>query len=129
MDTIVPTLIAILGGLITLLGFAGVLTPSIYKNGLSFWNTPRRLIGALAIRFVFGVLFILAAPYCRPETQMAVRLLGMLAVAIAVVMLLLGTDRIQALIHWFLINQSPRSMRLWGLLVILFGGFLIYAGT
>jgi arylsulfatase A-like enzyme len=118
-------IVALLGALLTLLGVFGLISPRGLMLYLSSWQSERRIHLALAIRLVFGVVLIMAAPSCRFSE--AVRILGIIAIVAAVVGVFMGTERMRALIEWWK-NQSPAFIRVWLVFVVAFGVFLVYAG-
>jgi hypothetical protein len=119
-------IVSLLGALLTLLGVFGFFSPQGFMLYVSSWQSERRLHLAIAIRLVFGVVLIMAAPSCRFSE--AVRILGIIAVVAAVVGVFMGTDRLRALIEWWS-RKSPAFIRVWMLAVIAFGAFLVYAGS
>ncbi len=119
-------IVSLLGALLTLLGVFGFFSPQGFMLYVSSWQSERRIRLALAIRLVFGVVLIMAAPSCRFSE--AVRILGIIAVVAAVIGAFVGTDRLRALIEWWN-RRSPAFIRVWMLAVIAFGAFLVYAGS
>jgi hypothetical protein len=122
------TVVAVIGVLATLSGLVGVISPDTMKKlGVRF-RSPVGIYSAIGIRLIVGALLIWAGPACRPETPWVgwtVRGIGALAVTAAIVLLLLGRARFEALADWSL-NQ-PTFLRGTSLLALLIGLFLIYA--
>ena len=59
------TLVAVFGGLMTLVGATGVVSPAKLMRGVtSLWQTGRGMHVAVGIRLVMGVVLIAAAPSC-----------------------------------------------------------------
>ena len=119
-------LVAVLGALIAAIGATGVVSPaSLLRFVKSVWRQPMGLYLAVGIRLVLGVILILAAPSCRfPE---AVRIIGVVSIVAAVLIPFIGFERISSLIRWGE-SRSLTALRVWCLVAIAFGVFLVYAG-
>ena len=93
---------------------------------IGFWLHGTRLYGAAAVRLVFGTLLIVAAP----ETRMpaVVQALGVLTIATAVAVPLVGLARLHAFVRWTL-ERPPLVLRLGSLVGAALGAFLIYVAT
>lgn len=124
-------LVLLAGVVITLGGVVVLISPSTPMHvARKFFLEPGREYLALAIRFAFGVLFVVAGPYCRPEEPWVgwiVRLIGVLTILAVAVLLAIGRRRLRALIEWAL-NLPPSIFRLFAPVALVLGGFLIYAG-
>ena len=119
-------IVALFGILMVGLGAFGLINPSRFISFVSSWRSPSRLYLAIGVRLVFGTVLILAAPSCRfPEV---IRILGIVALAAAVVGVLLGTKRLAALIDWWA-GRSPGFIRVWTVVAAVFGVFLVYAAA
>ncbi len=121
------TLVAIFGGLMTLLGAMGVVKPATLMHGVtSLWRSGRGIHVAVGVRLIMGVVLIAAAPSCRfPE---AVRILGIIALVAAVLIPIFGSKRLGAIIDWWA-SSPPGWVRVSGLAAAAFGAFLIYAAV
>ena len=119
-------LVAIFGVLIAALGAAGVVSPRVLIGLVdSVWRGPRGIYGVATVRLVLGVVLVVAAPDCRfPEI---VRILGILSLVSAVVLPLLGRERLRTMIDWW-ISRPGGFIRAWSLVAVAFGVFLGYAG-
>ncbi len=109
---------------------------------LSLWGmyTPKRLLGmvrgvmdrttgmyaAVVARLVLGLALILAAEASRFPHVFTV--VGWIAIAAALGLMLLGQERLRRFIAWF-DRFSPTLIRLWLLLGIVFGGVLVYGAS
>ncbi len=81
---------------------------------------------AVVIRLVMGAALIVAAPVSR--FPVVFEILGWIAIAAAVAIIFIGRERIAAIAAWFV--RCPASLiRLWLLVGVAFGGFLIYGIT
>jgi hypothetical protein len=78
---------------------------------------------AVAVRLLLGSALIIAAPASR--FPLIFQILGWVAIAAAVVLALMGRDRLRRFVSWFE-RISPLMMRVWLVFGLAFGGFLIY---
>jgi hypothetical protein len=104
----------------------------------SLWGmiAPRALIGAVrrmaantaglglavGIRIVLGAALITAAQVSRFPTSFTV--LGWIAIAAAIGLLIIGRGRMSRLVGW-VSRWSPTAIRVWLVLGLLFGAFLV----
>lgn len=79
---------------------------------------------AVVIRVVLGIALIAYAPSSR--FPMIFEIVGWISLIAAVVAVLLGRDRLQKFVDWWLERFAPRVIRLWLLIALAFGGFLVY---
>lgn len=124
-------IVAIIGGIVLLLGMVGVVSPATMKSIGNYFRTPGSLYVAVSIRVVIGALLIVAGPHCRPDTPwvgLTVRIIGGLVVVAAVTLLFLGSGRFLAMLDWGL-SRPPMALRLWAVVAVAMGGFFLYAGT
>ncbi len=120
-------LVALIGALIALLGATGLVRPSTLLGMLdSVWRTRRGLYGVVAVRLCFGVILVVAAPECRYPT--AVRVLGVISIVAAMLVPVLGLERVRALVDWWA-ARPPLLIRSWACAAIALGGFLIHAAV
>jgi len=93
----------------------------------AFTKLPPNLRFSLAfgIRLLLGVIFLLGAAQTALPTF--VTIMGILALLAAVVVLLMGRARIDAMIQWWL-RQSPAFMGAWALIGLILGALVLYAG-
>jgi hypothetical protein len=122
------TVVAVVGVLAMLSGLIGVISPDTMKRlGVRF-RSPAGIYSAIGIRLIVGGLLIWAGAACRPETPWVgwtVRGIGVLAVTVALVLLLVGRARFEALADWSL--NRPAILRFTSLVALLVGLFLTYA--
>jgi hypothetical protein len=120
--------VAVIGVLAILSGLIGVLSPDTMKQlGVRF-RSPAGIYAAIGARLIAGSLLIWAGPACRPDKPWVgwtVRGIGVLAVAVAIVLLLLGRARFEAFADWCL--NRPAFLRGSSLVALVVGLFLIYA--
>jgi hypothetical protein len=121
-------LVTLFGLIIAAVGVVGMVRPAQLVAGMLNWPAAVLLAVAVAVRLVLGIVFILAAPSCRlPRVMYA---LGIVALFAALVVLLLGPDRVQSLVQWWS-GQPSQVVRATYAGTVLFGAFLVYssAGT
>ena len=81
---------------------------------------------AVIARLLLGAALIISAPDSR--FPLTFEILGWIAIAAAVIVLLLGRERLRNFLGWFE-RFSRTAIRLWLLFGVAFGAFLIYAIT
>ena len=81
-------------------------------------------VSAIVVRFVFGVLFIVAAR--EAKYPIVIKFFGYLFIIAAIIFIFMGQESFQAFIASLFPNVKPFAP-ISGLLSIAFGGFLIYA--
>ena len=119
-------IVTVLGVLIAVIGLMGVVIPRILIALVQhYWRGPARFRFAVSIRLVLGVVFLAVAPDCR--APIVIRAIGVVSVAAALSMIVLGTARLDRFIEWWLGRPRP-YVRLWASGAIAFGALLIYAG-
>lgn len=117
--------IVLLGILLGLLGAIGLFSPdSLIRVVTRFWMHPRGLFLAMVLRLIFGIIMITAAPQTR--APLTIEIIGVLSIAGAVALPLIGFQRMQRLIGWWT-SRSASTLRCWALIALFFGLFLIYA--
>lgn len=117
--------VILLGLIVVLLGFLGMLKPTLLI-GLtrSFWSSSKSLYYAIGIRLTLGIILILVGPNSRFPS--VIQLIGVIAIVGAIAIPLIGAERIQSIISWWL-RQPTWFIRMWSVVVIIFGGFLIFS--
>ena len=79
---------------------------------------------AMIVRLLLGITLLVAAPTAKFPS--ALMIIGWIAIAAAIVVVLLGRQRLRQLVQWFLDRFSPPIIRTWLLFAIAFGCFLVY---
>lgn len=126
MIATVPMLVSLAGLAVAGIGLFGVAAPTSLQRLLADWRVVTRLPVTLAIRILFGSLFVIAAPDCR--LPMVVRLIGFLEFGGAATLLGLGAGRLERFVEWWL--RRPSSfVRYWCLGGFALGIVLMYAGA
>ena len=111
----VATLLIAISGL-------GVLAPERLVAIVSAWPPDTRLYVAVGARLVLGVIFLLGASACRfPAVIYGV---GVLALAAALLLVLLGQPRIDVLVRWWC-ELPALAIRAWCVLAVLVGGLIL----
>ncbi len=118
-------IIIFIGVLICLVGVALLFDPEILFGFMEYEleNSTLYLVAIIA-RLVFGVLFIVSANQSRYPT--IIKVLGAIAIIAALIFILMGRENFYAFISNIIIDFKPYG-RMAGVIVIAFGGFLIYA--
>jgi hypothetical protein len=119
-------LVTLFGLIIAAVGVVGMVRPAQLVAGMLNWPAAVLLAVAVAVRLVLGIVFVLAAPSCRLPRVMYV--LGIVALFAALVVLLLGPDRVQSLVQWWA-GQPSLVVRAMYAGTVLFGAFLVYSSV
>ena len=119
-------IVSLTGIAVGAIGLLGVIAPSQLTHLLARWRVLTRLPVTVTLRMGLGALFLFAAPYCRLSD--VVRIIGVLELAAAVVLLGLGSGRLQRFVTWWL-ERPPSFVRYWCSGALAFGILLVYAGA
>ena len=112
------------GVVIAVIGIIFLINAKVLRQYMSFWKQEKRLrIGGI-IAFIFGIIFLIAAPQCRLAGLITV--LGIWSIIKAALLFTLGQKRIYAYLDWWL-NKPISVTRLLGLIALAFGVLLIYS--
>jgi len=118
-------LVALLVGLfIVAIGMFGVAAPHGLLTAVRFVLTPLGLYLVAALRVVFGVDLVLAAPSSR--VPKVLRLLGFIMLVAGLTTPFFGVDRARAMLDWWA-ARGPAFMRLWAGFAVAFGALVVYA--
>jgi len=79
---------------------------------------------AVIVRLMLGVALIVAAP--ESLYPMAFLIVGWIAIVAAAAVAFIGRERLRRITDWFLERFTPPIIRLWLLIAMAFGGFLVY---
>lgn len=116
--------VAAIATLILAIGALGVVVPGQVVAVLSSWSPDTLVAVGIATRLAIGVIFLLAASRCRIPA--VITGIGILALAGAVLLVLLGEPRVDALVQWW--TQLPTlAIRAWCALSALVGALVLYA--
>jgi multisubunit Na+/H+ antiporter MnhG subunit len=109
-----------------LIGMLGLLAPDRFRNQFKRMTSQTRFLAAIIVRLIVGALFWLAADELRLTAVM--RIIAALSIFAAVAILIMGRERLDSLIDWWL-SRPDGLLRLSALFAATFGGFLIYVAT
>ena len=116
-----------IGAIISLVCLTGVMLPAqLLRAVRAAWQYRAALFVAVMVRFLVGVLLVMAAPHSR--FPLAFEILGWLAIAAALLIPVIGRERIGRLLDWWS-RRSHSGIRLWSLAGLAFGCFLVYGAT
>jgi hypothetical protein len=102
----------------------GVAAPEQLVAVVASWPPDTRLAAAVGTRLVLGVVFLLGASSCRFPAVISG--IGILALAAALLLVLLGEPRLDTLIAWW--SQLPTlAIRAWCALGVLMGALILYS--
>ena len=79
---------------------------------------------AVIVRLVMGSALIIVAP--ASQFPVVFQALGVIAIVAAIVLALMGRERMRRFLAWFSARFSAPIIRLWLLFGVTFGGFLVY---
>jgi multisubunit Na+/H+ antiporter MnhG subunit len=123
---IMTVIVAVLGALIALLGLVGLVQPERFRSIFTAMDSQTRFIIAIALRLAMGgVLWWLADELRHPHVM---RVLAAIAIFAAVMLLIMGRERLDRLIGWWL-SRSDGLLRVSALFAAAFGVFLVYVAT
>ncbi len=118
--------VSIFGVLITLIGLIGIVVPRYFIEVIGNWKSESRFIAAVGIRMVMGVICLLAAPASR--MPVVVQVIGIIAIVAAASALLVGRERLDRLIDWWL-ERPPIIVRMSAAFAAGFGILMVFAGA
>lgn len=120
--------VAIFGGLITLLGIMALSSPTILDGFAKYFKKPGAIYLAALTRLVMGLVMINAAPHCRDTyySQPIIFWFGVVLLISSVAILLIGSIRLARLVNWCM-SWPPSLKRIWGLVAALLGAYLYFA--
>jgi len=116
-------IIAAFGALICLAGLVILMAPDRFRAVMNNWTGQPRFLFAVIVRIVFGA--ILLAEAANLKFPLAMKIIGGISVVAAVVLLLIGQERMDRIIDWFM-SLSDEIFRLVSIIPIAFGAFIIY---
>jgi len=119
----VKMLIVLFGVLICLAGLAILIFPVQFRNVLNKWTGQPRFLFAVIIRVLFGALLLSEA--ANLKFPLAMKIIGAISILAAVVLLLIGQERMDRFIDWWM-RMSDNVLRFWSIFAFAFGAFLIY---
>ena len=120
-------LLVFFAALISLIGLATVVFPTTWLMLAKRVrvSTHLRLL-AFAVRVLLGVMLILVADSTGYPAPL--KTIGVLLIVAGVLALVLGNERVQAIMDWIVI-KGPSAVRAGGAIAFVFGVFIVYALT
>lgn len=119
------TVLVVCAGFTALVGLVALAAPSRITGGaIQFFSTRGGLLFGAGFRIVFGIALWFSAP--SSSAPLAFRILGVVLVASGLSMPLIGPERLARLMRWF-VGLGPAVMRIWGVVAVAFGVWLITA--
>jgi len=117
--------VLVIGVTVIVLAGWGIFTPEKLKTSVSsamdkYWG----IYIAVIVRLVLGSALIVVAPASR--FPVVFQVLGLLTIVAAIVVALMGRERIRRFLAWFSERFSAPIVRLWLLFGMAFAGFLVY---
>ncbi len=122
----VKILITLFGVLICLAGLAILIFPVQFRNAMNKWTGQPRFLFAVIIRVLFGALLLSEA--ANLKFPLAMKIIGAISILAAVVLLLIGQERMDRFIDWWM-RMTDNVLRVWSVLAIAFGALFIYAAS
>ena len=119
-------LITAFGALITALGLVGLWQPDSFRSIFRAVHSDTRFTLAIVVRLALGALFWWLAEDLRHPAIM--RILAAIALFAAVGLLIMGRERLDRLVDWWL-SRSDGLLRLWALLAAAFGAYLVFVAV
>jgi hypothetical protein len=114
----------LVGLIIAAIGIVGMAAPTVLLDGMRFAQTQVGLYVVAALRVAFALVLIGAAAASRlPKT---LGFLGAFIIVVGIITPFFGVGRSRAIIDWWS-AQGTTSMRVWAVLAVIFGLFIIYA--
>ena len=113
-----------IGLFVAALGVLGIAAPEGFLRTAAYFQTPPGIYLAAVIRVVIGVVLFGAAPESRaPKT---LRVLGAIITLAGLLTPLIGLWGGRAILDWWA-AQGPRLLRVWGLVAVALGVFIVSA--
>ena len=119
-------IVSILGVLIVTIGLLAMVQPQRLLDFTANLPGPARFRFAIPVRLVLDVVLVIVAPECR--LPQVVRVIGIIGFLAAVIILLVGQSRLDALIACW-IKRPQWILRISAVFAIAFGTLLLYAGA
>ena len=120
------TVIALVGVAICLAGLIILISPKKFRNVMNYFAGQQRFLFAVIARIIIGAILLLEAPNLK--FTFAVQIIGGISILAAVVLLLMGQERMDRIIDWFM-RLSDEVFRFASVVSIAFGAFFIYVTT
>lgn len=119
-------IVAALGVLIVLLGLVGLAQPARFRAMFTVMDSRTRFVLAIMIRLAMAALLWWLADDLRHPQVM--RVLAVVAVVAAVSVLIIGRQRLDKFIDWWL-GRPDGVLRISAVFAAAFGGYLVFVAT
>jgi hypothetical protein len=116
--------VKIIGIFFIIISIPMLLRPDIFRGLMDFFKKGNRIYFVALLRFALGIVFLLAARECG--VIWVIVLFGILFLISGLSIFILGAKRTTAFIEWWQ-KQSSVIYRLAGVVVLAFGGIIIYS--
>jgi uncharacterized membrane protein HdeD (DUF308 family) len=126
--TISRITVLVLGLMLCALGLWGFYAPQQLLGTVKrVMDAQWGILFAVIIRLMLGVTLLILAPASRFPSAFVI--IGWIAIAAAVSVVLMGRERLRKFVNWWLERFSPAVVRIGLLFALAFGGFLIYGSS
>ncbi len=126
IESLARLLIVLFGAALVALALYGFVKPGWLLSWIKrLFTTVYAIPLTAGTRLLMGAVLLLAAPAARFPVTFEV--IGWIAIVAAVVIVLVGRDSLSRWIDWWLSVFTPAITRIWLLLALVFGCFLIFA--
>lgn len=115
----------IIGAIIGAWGLLAVLAPDKMRGFVKFMGEEKRYYLAAIFRLVVAVIFLILARDVQ-HTRI-ILLLGLLFLIGGILVLVIPGPKIKSMLDWW-ITKPLWVYRLWGVVAVMFGVLIIYAG-
>ena len=116
----------IIGALIVLEAAVLVVRPDMYKKFVKFLTRDKLLYRPAAVAIVVGIVFLIFAREC--SIPWVIIVFGLIAAIKGVSIFVVKLDTLKETLNW-LSERSNLSLRLLGILALVIGALILYAGT
>jgi len=124
MDTVITTVIKIVGIVILIAAIVYLLKPDVMKWLLEFFKKGKRIYFAGLIRLVLAVVFLLGAREC--DITWVIAAFGILFLISGLSIFMLGLEKLKAILDWYQ-KKSALFLRVIALIALAIGAAIIWA--
>ena len=124
MDTVITTVIKIVGIVILIAAIVYLLKPGVMKWLLEFFKKGKRIYFAGLIRFALAVVFLVAARECKHSW--VIFAFGILFIISGLLIFILGLEKLKSIIDWYQ-KQSVLLLRVVAVIALAIGAVIIYS--
>ncbi|MBL7215678.1 MAG: hypothetical protein ISS71_08380 [Phycisphaerae bacterium] len=114
------------GAVTAIMGIAILFKPIWMRQSIIFINKGKVAYGIAGSKTVLGIIFLILATQCKISSIIIA--LGILMTIGPLLFCLLPFTKIQAYMNWW-IARPEWMYRLWGVVAMLLGGLIFYAGV